>query len=301
MASPTGGSGTGAAAAATAGRRRKTAQERRQQAQRADARRFLWACKALSLVHEHRGGELGRFGSALYLALQVSQRPGEPNRPQPSQADPIVQPVDLPGFTPSREPPEELPGVHPQTFWHTIRAASTEVILRNPSPVDDYLNVAQEPLHPTSEEAQLRDADLRRGEPVPAFNIMTEEDFPQMPVGEEPAQDTPIDAVMSVSVHDASSEVKPKPNPEAYRPDVFTSKGADRYPKLGPNSRYPVRPPDGASKGTGAFLAATGTSPYTCTQGGAGSGRGSFHETYEAAFPAIQTWYDAEHWHPPPE
>ena len=51
-------------------RRRKTALERRQQSTRSEARRLLWACKAMTLVHNHRGGELGQFGRALQKALQ---------------------------------------------------------------------------------------------------------------------------------------------------------------------------------------------------------------------------------------
>ena len=70
------GAAAGSAASAAPGARggrRKTAAERRQQANSADARRFLWACKSLSSTRDHRGGGLGRFGCALLQALRASQ------------------------------------------------------------------------------------------------------------------------------------------------------------------------------------------------------------------------------------
>jgi hypothetical protein len=126
-------------------RRRKTAKERREQAQRADARRFLWACRSLSLARAHRGGELGRFGSALHVALQLSQWPGVPNRPQPPHADlTTTQPEDLPEFAPKRDPEEQSLGVHPQPFWHSVPPVPTEALRRENPHVEDATAV-QEP------------------------------------------------------------------------------------------------------------------------------------------------------------
>ena len=56
--------------------RKKTAAERRAQRLRAEGRRFQHALSALHEVHQHRGGQLTKFGNALRDAImQVAETP----------------------------------------------------------------------------------------------------------------------------------------------------------------------------------------------------------------------------------
>ena len=56
--------------------RKKTAAERRAQRLRADGRRLQHALAALNEVHNHRGGQLTKFGLALQESFLNSAHPG---------------------------------------------------------------------------------------------------------------------------------------------------------------------------------------------------------------------------------
>ena len=134
MAAASGAAGT----AQMQGRRRKTAAERRLQAARADARRLLWACKALASLQTHRGGELGRFGTALQTAFQTVLT--APGCTQPGESADTGRPVaeHHGAAQPEGVPPAvelevlELLGADtrpPDFFWHTLGTTPSEVAL----------------------------------------------------------------------------------------------------------------------------------------------------------------------------
>ena len=57
--------------------RKKSAAERRAQRLRAEGRRLQHALAAFNEVHNHRGGQLTKFGRALRESLVVSAHPGD--------------------------------------------------------------------------------------------------------------------------------------------------------------------------------------------------------------------------------
>ena len=234
-------------------RRRKTASERRQQATRSEARRLLWACKALASVQTHRGGGLGSFGIAFLHALQ-----GQASRAQPPTVDPGDPTVSASLDVVS--PSSEMCADPASDGWHAMGAKTNEVV---------YPNLLATPFAPSAQE------------PV-------EEEVVQSPQIVVPAACT--DGVAGMVDHPGEGiRGGGHPHPRGIpptTPDVLTYKACPRA---------------GASKGVGPLLGAAGHLPFTRTQGGAGSGRGASQDTYDTAFPAIQTWYDPDTWQPTPE
>ena len=148
-------SGTAAASQLLAGgprwpRRRKTASERRQQAMRSEARRLLWACKALALVQTHRGGGLGSFGTAFLHALRGQTSSAHPPTEEPGDPNVSANPDVV-------SPSSEMCAVFTDG-WHTIGAPATEV---------EHLNLPTIHFAPNVQAPGEDDGTLGGGHPHP--------------------------------------------------------------------------------------------------------------------------------------
>ena len=259
-------------------RRRKTASERRQQATRSEARRLLWACKALAMVHTHRGGGLGPFGIALHQALCGQTASAQP---------PTEEPGDPPGF-------ENPQVVSPSSGLWATYTDDLNVQLKYVAPADSPEEHADVVM--SSEERVVQQTQRQ----VPGRNFGIYGDV--LTAGEE--------ATPGVGAPAAAVQVPQVPHLQWHAPgegrkagEKAPGKGVPQVPQFllqpprgGKAGTGRVDLPDGGPKGIGAFWGFAGYSSCRGTQGGAGAGRGAFQtETYEDAFPAIQSWY-TENW-----